>query len=109
MQKQFAKKLRKEKTKPEDILWYRLRNRRFYGLKFRRQEPIGKFIVDFVCLDKKLIIELDGSQHAEQVAYDTARTLFLEKLGYRVLRFWNNEILKNLSGVLENIAYRLNL
>ena len=109
MQRKFVKILRQNNTRPEEIFWYRVRNRRFHGLKFRRQEPIGKYIVDFVCIEKKLVIELDGGQHAEQITYDQERTKFLKKLGYRVIRFWNNEVCTNLLGVLENIEDYLNV
>ncbi len=73
------------------------------GLKFRRQMPIGRFIVDFACVELKLIIELDGSQHADHKEYDEIRTVFLESKGYRVIRFWNNQVMKELGGVLKLI------
>lgn len=98
------KKLRKNATPQEIILWSRLRRN---GLKcrFRRQHSIGKYIVDFYCSEKKLIVELDGWQHREEIndGYDKERTLFLELLGYKVLRFWNNEINKNIEGVILKI------
>jgi len=108
MKNKFAKKLRENATDVETILWYRLRNRQIEGFKFRRQQPIGKYIVDFVCIEKMLIIELDGGQHAEQIIYDDERTKYLSKLGYKVTRFWNNEVLTNLNGVLECIMEQLN-
>ncbi|MDB2414338.1 transcription-repair coupling factor [Rickettsiales bacterium] len=98
-----ARNLRKNQTEVEKKLWSELRGRRFGGYKFRRQHDIEKYIVDFVCLDKKLIIELDGGQHAEQKEHDKKRTKFLESKGYRVIRFWNNQVIENLEGVLENI------
>lgn len=100
-----CKKLRKNATPQEIIAWSRLRAKRFHNLKFKRQYPIGKYIVDFICLDKKLIIEIDGSQHKEknQEIYDKERTEFLESLGFRILRFWNNEINNNLEGVFLKI------
>jgi very-short-patch-repair endonuclease len=83
-----------------------LRNRQLSGAKFRRQQPIGPFIADFVCHDRRLIIEADGGQHADSIA-DKRRTSFLESKGYRVLRFWNNDILNNLDGVAQVIASAL--
>lgn len=102
----YAKTLRREMTQAEQTLWYHLRAQRFAGYKFRRQHPLGSYIADFVCLKGKLIIELDGGQHtAEQ---DAARTRELRQLGFRVLRFWNNEISENLDGVLVTIHQHLN-
>ena len=100
----FAKKLRKEMTDVEKLLWFRLRGRRLENLKFRRQMPIGLYVVDFICLEQRVIVELDGGQHAEQADYDTQRTAWLNGQGFRVLRFWNNEVLENLAGVLEVIV-----
>jgi len=85
------------------ILWCILRGRQFVGLKFRRQEPIGPFIADFYCSRAKLIIELDGGHHQKQVEYDESRTRFLERQGYRVLRFWDNDLLLNPAGVIQVI------
>ncbi len=103
MDKQFqiARKLRKNSTKEERILWQLLRNRQFLGLKFKRQFPIGNYVVDFVCEEKKLIIELDGGQHneAKNIHLDRVRTEFLESKGYTVVRFWNKDINLNISGV----------
>jgi very-short-patch-repair endonuclease len=84
-----------------------LRGRQFSGVKFRRQHPIGPFIVDFCCVERALVVELDGSQHAERSAADERRTIFIERSGYRVLRFWDNEVLSNLYGVLERISEAL--
>ena len=84
-------------------LWKYLRDRRLQGLKFRRQEPIGKYIVDFICYEKKLIIECDGGQHKLQAAKDELRDKWLKEQGYKVLRFWDNEVLQNIEGVLEAI------
>ena len=78
-------------------------------LKFKRQKPIGIYIVDFVCLEQKLIIELDGGQHAESVEYDELRTQFLENAGYKVLRFWNNQVLQEMESVLEAIRIEITL
>lgn len=99
-----ARQLRRDGTVVEQRLWYHLRNRQLAGIKFRRQEPLGVFIVDFCSLDAKLVIELDGGQHAEHLAADAERTTALERMGYRVLRFWNNEVVENLDSVLERIA-----
>ncbi len=96
--------LRREATGAEHNLWFNLRRKSLFGLKFRRQYPIGGFIVDFCCLERRLVIELDGGQHAEQVAYDERRTRFLASKGFRVLRFWNNEVLTNMEGVLQAIV-----
>ncbi|MBC7109293.1 MAG: endonuclease domain-containing protein [Methanomassiliicoccales archaeon] len=101
----LARKLRREMTEAERLLWYHLRNRRLGGLKFRRQVPIGPYIVDFLCLEKRVIVEIDGGQHnfPDERARDLERTRFLEYKGYKVLRFWNNEVLGNLEGVLSVI------
>lgn len=97
--------LRRNATPQEIILWSRLKAKRFRSLKFRRQEKIGKYIVDFICLEKNLIIELDGFQHKEenQEKYDKMRTKFLERQGFRIIRFWNDEINNNLEGVFLKI------
>jgi very-short-patch-repair endonuclease len=97
-----AKALRSNMTEAERRLWYFLRAHRFKGTKFKRQATIGKYIVDFACFEKHLVIEVDGSQHADSEA-DRLRTRWLEDQGFRVLRFWNNEVLKNTSGVLDTI------
>src|SRR4029079_12797034 len=93
-----AQRLRREMTDAERKLWSVLRNRKLNGAKFRRQQPLGPYIADFVCQECRLIIEADGGQHADN-ASDARRTAFLESVGYRVLRFWNNDILTNLDGV----------
>jgi len=105
----LAKGLRKRSTDVERLLWSRLRAGRFGGLKFRRQHPIGHYIVDFVCLERKLIIEFDGGQHAlpDEILKDRQRDAWLEKEGYTVMRFWDNEVLMNTNGVLETIRERL--
>ena len=101
----LAKGLRKRSTDVEQLLWSRLRAGRFEGMKFRRQHPIGQYIADFVCLEKKLIIELDGGQHTlpDEILKDGQRDAWLEKEGYTVVRFWDNEVLTNTSGVLDAI------
>jgi very-short-patch-repair endonuclease len=99
-----ARELRRDQTPAEQKLWARLRNKQVYGLKFRRQHPIGRFIVDFCCIPTKLIIELDGDSHAAQIEYDQERTAWLEERGYRVVRFTNREVTHQLDAVLEAIA-----
>ena len=100
-----ARELRKNMTSQERKLWNILKNRQFYGYRFRRQFPIGSYIVDFVCREKKIIIELDGGQHnqSSEIQYDLKRTKFLESEGYIVLRFWNNDIDKNLAGIYKDL------
>ena len=98
-----ARILRLNQTEAEQRLWYYLRAHRFMGLKFKRQKPIGNYIVDFICLSPKLVIEIDGSQHAEQADYDQCRDTWLREQGFLVLRFWNNEVLNETEGVLESI------
>ena len=100
--------LRRTPTEAEAKLWSRLRAHRMAGVQFRRQHAIGSYIVDFCSPRRKLGIELDGSQHLEQIEYDRRRTEYLESRGYRVLRFWNNEVLKNIHGVLNGIWNELN-
>ncbi|MGR8997525.1 MAG: endonuclease domain-containing protein [Gammaproteobacteria bacterium] len=98
-----ARSLRKNQTDVEQLLWKQLCNRNLYNHKFRRQFPIEPYIADFVCLELKLIIELDGGQHANRINYDEQRSLFLEQRGFRVIRFWNNDVFENTVGVLEAI------
>jgi very-short-patch-repair endonuclease len=100
---QHAKTLRTTMTDAEQKLWYHLRGHRFQGYKFKRQKPIGPFIVDFICLQRRLVIEVDGGQHAQRAAVDRRRDAFLAANGYRVLRFWNNQVLQELPAVLERI------
>jgi very-short-patch-repair endonuclease len=101
-----ARQLRQDATDAERRLWSALRDRRLEGYRFRRQYPIGPFIVDFACTRHRLIVEADGSQHADSDA-DRQRTAWLESQGWRVLRFWNSEILANGSGVVEAILQKL--
>lgn len=103
-----ARRLRRQATDAERLLWRKLRGKSL-GAKFRRQAPIGPYIVDFVCFEKKLVIELDGSQHASPQgrAYDATRTQWLESQGFRVLRFWDNQVLTETEGVLERILQEL--
>ena len=95
-----AEELRRDQTDAETKLWSRLRAHRMDGVHFRRQYAIGNYIVDFCSPRRKLIIEVDGSQHIERQEYDSERTEFLESLGYQVLRFWNNEIMNNIDAVV---------
>ncbi|MHB1103775.1 MAG: endonuclease domain-containing protein [Devosia sp.] len=99
-----ARTLRRVPTDAERRMWNMLRNRSVQGMKFLRQFPIGPFVVDFVCRELMLVIEVDGNQHADDRTYDDRRTAFLNSRGYSVLRFWNNEVLQHLDGVHEMIA-----
>ena len=103
-----ARKLRHNQTDAEKALWYHFRDRRFLGYKFRRQTPRGRVVADFLCHEARLVIEVDGGQHAAS-ATDIERTAFLNSAGYLVLRFWNNDVLSNTEGVLEEIARTLRL
>ena len=104
-----AKQLRKNMTDAERLLWRHLRSRQLESQKFRRQQPLGRFIVDFVCLEKRVVIEIDGGQHAEkyQATYDADRSAWLRTEGFRVLRFWDHEVLKDLDAVKEAISNAL--
>jgi very-short-patch-repair endonuclease len=99
-----AKALRREMTNAERCLWFMLRGHRFKGLSFRRQAPIGPFIIDFVCQQHRLIVEIDGGQHAAERIRDQQRDEWLSSKGYLVLRFWNTEVLRNRPGVLQTIV-----
>jgi len=101
--KERARTLRKTLTDAESVLWLALKKRQVNGIKFRRQHRIGSYIIDFICLSHRLIIEVDGAHHQNQIEYDTIRTKFLNAAGYKVLRFWNNEVFNQLDGVLETI------
>lgn len=105
----FAKRLRHDSTDAERLIWSRLRAHRLAGFKFNRQAPIGPYIVDFACFEEKLVIELDGGQHGEAVERDKQRDEWLSCQGFRVLRFWNNEVLGNLEGVLTRVLEVLEL
>lgn len=102
-----ARQLRRNQTDAEQAIWARLRDRQLCGAKFRRQHPIGPFIADYCCPQSKVIVELDGGQHAVQVAADQKRSRFLEEQGYEMLRFWNHDVLKDTVAVLERIAEAL--
>jgi very-short-patch-repair endonuclease len=104
----LARRLRSDQTIAEKQLWFQLRNYQLLGFKFRRQQVIENYIVDFVCFEKKLVIEVDGGQHQSMTReQDTARTEWLNSRGFRVLRFWNDEILENIDGVMEIIRQTL--
>ena len=96
-----SRRLRRKMTLAEQVLWKALRQRQVRSCKFRRQHPYGNYVLDFVCLEAKLVIEVDGGQHQDQIDYDIKRTLWLEQHGFQVLRFWNNEVLDNLEDVLD--------
>ena len=104
-----ARDLRAASTDVEHKLWSVLRNRQLAGAKFRRQLPIDRYFADFACLEARLIVELDGSQHMEAQAYDAERTRALEAAGWFVMRFWNNEVIDNIQGVAEAILAQLKL
>lgn len=101
--KSLARILRNNQTPQEQKLWAIIRNKQFYGFKFLRQYIINPYIVDFICREKKIIIEIDGGQHNQSnaIKYDNTRTIYLENLGYKVIRFWNTEIENNIDGVYE--------
>ncbi len=103
MKRAQAKRLRTCMTDAEMRLWYRLRAHRFFGLKFKRQAPIGAYVVDFICFDHKLIVEVDGGQHADD-AVDRSRDKWLRQEGYRVIRFWNDDVLRRTEVVLGEIS-----
>lgn len=101
-----ARRLRRNMTEAERKLWNELRGRRLNGLKFRRQVWIGHYIVDFLCVEQRLIVEADGGQHSEET--DAPHTAFLKQEGYRGIRFWNNDVLENLEAVLVRVSYEAN-
>jgi len=103
----FARELRKSMTDAERKLWRGLRLRQMHGYKFRRQFQLGNYIVDFVCLEARLIIEVDGGQHADEIYGDVQRDAWLKSQNFRVLRYWNNQVLTELDAVLEDIAREL--
>ena len=101
--KSYAQDLRNNATEPERVLWNCLRRRQLNGYKFRRQHPIGRYVCDFVCLDSSVVVELDGSQHVLDAPYDANRDAFLRSSGFRVLRFWNGDVLFRTDSVVETI------
>ncbi|MDO4697345.1 MAG: DUF559 domain-containing protein [Pasteurellaceae bacterium] len=101
--RQYAKELKSEMTEAEKLLWSKIRRKQLNGVKFCRQKIIGNYIVDFLSFERMLIIEIDGGQHACQISYDNARTLYLEQQGFRVIRFWNSDILFQIDNVMEQL------
>ena len=104
-----SRALRRDQTEAERKLWSMLRNRQLDGCKFRRQQPIDRYFADFACVEARLIVELDGGQHSDRVLHDAERTEILERLGWRVIRFWNHEVLSEGGGVAETILAALKL
>ena len=106
----FARSLRQKQTDAEILLWAKLREIRLSGIKFWRQHSIGEYVVDFICIQSNLIVEVDGSQHSEEKnqVYDSKRTVWLEQQGFRVLRFWDNDVLNNIEGVAGQIFEVIN-
>ncbi|HXP77159.1 MAG TPA: DUF559 domain-containing protein [Stellaceae bacterium] len=102
-----ARRLRANATEAEVRLWSRIRRKQLEGFRFRRQQPLGRYIVDFFCPEARLIVEIDGGQHGEENLADAIRTEWLEKRGYRVVRFWNKDVLSNTEAVLESILEAL--
>jgi len=102
-----ARILRQNQTEAEKRLWYRLKNRGLGGWKFRRQHAIGPYFADFACIEAALVVEIDGGQHQGRREQDDVRTAFLKGAGYRVLRFWNNDVLSNTDGVLQSVLEAL--
>jgi very-short-patch-repair endonuclease len=101
---QRAQQLRREMSRTEWRLWYRLRSRQLMGRKFRRQVPIGRYFADFACLDAKLVVEVDGEHHGDQLVYDARRDHWLGEMGFRMLRFWVAEVDENIEGVIETLG-----
>jgi very-short-patch-repair endonuclease len=102
-----ARSLRSGMTDVERLLWQAIRGKRVHAHRFRRQHPIGPYIADFACIEQRIVVELDGGQHQDQRVQDDQRTAYLQAQGWHVLRFWNNEVLNNLDGVLSTIAEHL--
>ena len=107
LESKWPRLLRNSPTDAGRALWQRLKGRQLEGCKFRRQNPFGDYILDFVCLERGVVVELDGSQHMAEISHDAQRTLFLESAGFVVLRFWNNDVLGNLNGVVEMLQKHL--
>lgn len=102
-----ARNLRKNQTDAESALWAELRSRQLCGYRFKRQHPLGNYIVDFVCLESHLVVELDGGQHTASPEYDERRTAYLNSRGFPVIRFWNNQVFAEIDGVKETILLAL--
>ena len=103
----LARNLRRNQTDAERNLWSRLRRSQLNEVKFRRQQPVGDYIVDFISFERKLIIEIDGGQHIESTKNDSVRSEYLESQGYRVIRFWNTDVVQNIEGVIDEILITL--
>ncbi len=103
----FARSQRRPLTDAEGLLWHYLRRRQLGGHKFRRQHPVGPFVADFACLAGRVVIELDGGQHTDQLAYDRARDEYFRERGFHVLRFWNDDVMRRMDAVLDAIAVAL--
>ena len=103
----FARRLRRDATEAERHLWKHLRRRSLNGHRFRQQHPIGPYVADFACLQARLIVELDGGQHVDEQSYDAQRDAFLKERGFRVLRFWDHEVMRGVESVLDAIAEAL--
>ena len=103
-----ARSLRSDMTDVERLLWRAIRSKQVNACRFRRQHPIGSYIADFACIERRLVVELDGGQHQDRSAHDEQRTAYLQSQGWQTLRFWNNEVLNNLDGVLSTIVEHLN-
>ena len=101
-----ARTLRHDQTKAESVFWSHVKAKQFLGLKFKRQFPVGEYIADFICIEKKIIVEIDGGQHCEN-SKDLERTKYLNNMGYEVIRFWNNDVLGNIEGVLHTLSLTL--
>jgi very-short-patch-repair endonuclease len=104
-----ARKLRHNATDAERLMWARLGGRRLAGCKFRRQVPIGGYVADFVAVEAKLIVEIDGGQHSIRIEEERVRTEELERFGYRIVRFWNHDVLNNIEGGLEALVQELHI
>ena len=102
-----ARKLRKSSTQAEALLWRRIRDRQLAGYKFRRQVPMHPYVLDFICYERRLVIEIDGGQHQQETTYDSRRTEWLKSQGFRVLRFWNNEVLGQVESAAQVILQAL--
>ena len=100
--------MRRDLTNAEKLFWWEVKDRRLDGHKFRRQHPIGPYIADFACIESKLVVEVDGGQHADAIAYDRQRDSYLQSQGFRVLRFWNADVLTNMESVIDTILVALN-
>jgi very-short-patch-repair endonuclease len=100
--------MRRDLTNAEKLFWWEVKDRRLDGYKFRRQHPIGPYIADFACIEGKLVVEIDGGQHADAMPYDQQRDDYLQSQGFRVLRFWNADVQTNMEGVIDTILVALN-